>query len=118
MIDIAPKALRFARLAALEVPFLARNPQVLVIKNEERNFTSSLESGEKASRSYIRISEETAAFCLKAMSSLLEKSSVQSNVKQENGIKSSQWDDNDIEYLSNVMVSLDQQLSLRRFQLR
>ena len=104
MIEIAPKALRFARLAALEQASLADSPIVRLMCDEEKSFVSSL--GSHSTQKYIKISDEIAAFCVFAIASFLKGREI-----------SEEWDGNDFAMMSDLARSLSEQLSHQSFAL-
>ena len=99
MIDISPKALRFARLAAERQTAFASDPQIALIKRKEDSFRQK-DSRNRVER-YVKISETTAVFCIRAMSALLET---------PEQFESSEWDGNDFVFLQAASKSLHQQL--------
>ena len=103
MVDISPKALRFARLAAEEQPDFAADPHVAVLKREEELFIASLKTSTESRPKYVEISKETAYFCLKAISSFVES---------KNQVFSDQWDGNDFEFMKSVANNMQKRLGL------
>jgi hypothetical protein len=99
MIDISPKALRFARLAAEQQAAFASDPQIAVIKSKESCFTQK--SRPERVGHYVKISEKTADFCLRAVTALLQDPIV---------FESSEWDGNDFAFMSAATKSLRDQL--------
>lgn len=100
MIDIAPKALRFARLAAEQRSAFADDPQVAVIRRQEETLWPG-PSGHGVRR-YVGISETTAAFCVCVITAFLERPS---------RFQSPDWDGNDFTFLQATAKSLREQLA-------
>lgn len=100
MIDISPKALRFARLAAEQQPAFSSDPQIAIIKRDEDNFARK-ESRDRVGQ-YVKISEPTADFCFRALTALLEN---------RGEFESSDWDGNDFVLMSAAAKSLREQIT-------
>lgn len=98
MVEISPKALRFARLAAEQEPSLTRDPRFDVMRREERDYRTG-------TRRYVLVSEDTADFCLQAVSALLER---------EDRLAALDWDGNDVLFMEAVVTSLRKQLEPSR----
>ena len=94
MVEISPKALRFARLAAEQEPSLAHDPRFDVMRSEERDHRPGRQR-------YVLLSEDTADFCLQAVSALLER---------EDRLAALDWDGNDVLFMEAIVTSLREQL--------
>ena len=100
MIDISPKALRFARLAAEQQPAFAGDPQIAIVEQDEASFRQK-DSGDRLGRC-VEISDRTADFCLRVVTALLE---------QPGRFETSEWDGNDYVFLQAATRSLREQLA-------
>ncbi len=99
MIDISPKALRFARLAAEQQPAFSGDAQIAAIERDEASF-SRRDSADRIGRS-IQVSERTAEFCLRVVTAFLER---------PDRFASDEWDGNDFAFLQAASGSLREQL--------
>ena len=99
-IEISPKALRFARLAAEEQPAFSNDPRVLVMRHKEEAFQRRDSSDHL--QQHMKVSEDEATFCMQALQSMLGTPT---------RFESCDWDGNDFAFMQTVVDSLNEQLS-------
>lgn len=104
MIEITPKALRFARLAAERQIAFRADPLVETLLWKE----ASVESRPHEVRRRVELSVDAALFCLRAVEALLARPEL---------FSTDEWDGNDYAFLQAFARSLEQQLSAVRVPL-
>lgn len=104
MIELSPKALRFACLVAEEQPGLSDDPHIQDIRRGELSHSAKARTD---SAKYISISDETARFCLNAIERFLQSHDIGS---------SPDWDGNDLQFLESIKEHLSRSLASEAVQ--
>lgn len=102
MIELSPKALRYARLAAEEHHLESDAARIEEIRRAERDHMSRLREGVQDVARYLPVSDDLARFCLKSFRSVLQKPV----------LPDGDWDGNDLLFLETVSSYLSRSLSV------